>query len=73
MSPTKEQAIRAAFEYAAISNASARIKNDIEALMPFLAMYEIPTSELAVLSDPASLLAKYHFSFTSHKLITENP
>lgn len=64
----QKQIIGTAFEYAHISNLSARMVSDIDVLIQLMTMYKRPSEEIKKLSDMKLLLTEYHFTYTSSGL-----
>jgi len=65
---TQRALIGTAFEYATISNLSARIRNDIQELLSFSDPSYIPLDDLKRLAEVRDLLTNYHFKFSATNL-----
>lgn len=65
---TQAALIGTAFEYATISNLSARIRNDIQTLLQYASAADMPQADVNALSVMSELMAKYHFGFNPYRL-----
>jgi hypothetical protein len=66
------QLVGTAFEYANIQMLSTRIANDLEHLIQYAHMYEMPTAEIKTMLDCVLQVKNYSFTYTADKLIKEH-